>query len=139
QHRDRLDDIVLSIHLEHAANECREQDGKVIPTGRPETRWFFTTQTDALKQSVYRALEAEQLGRSMIIAPDAFGDRPTTEGGAFYPEGVPLVNYLTAPFYLFDAMDTMDKIHKPSLEPITRATIRIIEDTRNVSAADMRG
>lgn len=138
QHRDMLDDIVLSVHLEHAANECHEVDGRVVPTGRPEARWFFTTQTERLRNSVRQALEAEGLERSMIIAPDAFGDRPTTDGGAFHLEGVPLVDYLTAPFYLFDAMDTLDKIHKPSLEPITRATIRIVEDTDGISAQAMR-
>lgn len=37
-HRDKLEDIVLSIHLEHTANECREEGGKVVTTGRPEPR-----------------------------------------------------------------------------------------------------
>ncbi len=139
QHRSMLDQIVLSIHLEHTANECHEVDGQVVPTGEPETRWFFTTQREELLRSVHNALKSEDLERSLIIPPDVFGDRPTTDGGAFHIEGVPLVNYLTAPFYLFDAMDTLDKIHKPSLSPITRAAIRIIEDTANVSAATMRG
>jgi hypothetical protein len=53
-------------------------------------------------------------------------------------ENVPLVNYLAAPFYLFDAMDNVDKIHAPSLVPLTRATIRIIDSTRHISAAAMR-
>ena len=52
--------------------------------------------------------------------------------------GVPLVNFLTAPFYLFDAMDVLDKIHPESLVPVTRAAIRIIESTRGVSAAALR-
>jgi hypothetical protein len=48
------------------------------------------------------------------------------------------VNYLTAPFYLFDAADTMDKIHRRGLVPVTRATIRIVESTQACSAAAMR-
>jgi hypothetical protein len=48
------------------------------------------------------------------------------------------VNYLVAPFYLFDAMDTLDKIHRPSLVPVTRAAIRIINSTAGVSASAMR-
>jgi hypothetical protein len=67
-----------------------------------------------------------------------FGPKPTTDGADFYLAGVPLVNYLTAPFYLFDAMDTLDKIHRPSLLPVTRAAIRIIHSTSAVSAAVMR-
>lgn len=48
------------------------------------------------------------------------------------------MNYLTAPFYLFDAMDTLDKIHRPSLVAITRAASRIVHSTAGVSAAAMR-
>jgi hypothetical protein len=30
-----------------------------------------------------------------------------------------IVNFITAPFYLFDAMDTLDKIHPSSPMPLT--------------------
>jgi hypothetical protein len=76
--------------------------------------------------------------RSLILRPDIFGEKPTTDGADFHLAGVPIVHHLAAPFYLFDAMDTMDKIHRPSLVPITRAAIRIIESTAGVSAAGMR-
>jgi hypothetical protein len=48
------------------------------------------------------------------------------------------MNLLTAPFYLFDAMDTLDKIDRANLVPLTRATIRIVESARGVTAAKMR-
>ena len=51
---------------------------------------------------------------------------------------MPIVNFLAAPFYLFDAMDTLDKVDRANLVPLTRATIRIVESTRGVSAAAMR-
>ena len=35
-------------------------------------------------------------------------------------------------------MDTLDKIDRANLVPLTRATIRIVESTRGVSAAAMR-
>jgi hypothetical protein len=35
-------------------------------------------------------------------------------------------------------MDTMDKIHRPSLVRVTRAAIRIINSTAGVSASAMR-
>lgn len=133
-----LEKIVLEIHLEHAAAEYREIDGQLVPTGEPETRWFFTSRKPELQQAVVTALQAEEIDRALVIAPDAFGEQPTTDGGAFYPAGVPLVNYLTAPFYLFDRMDTLDKIHRPSLVPITRATVRLVDFTTGISAAQMR-
>jgi hypothetical protein len=138
-HRPMLDRVVLEIHLEHAANEIVETpDGQLAPTGHPEARWWFTSRIPRLEQAVRDALEAERLVRSLVLKPDTFGPHPTTDGGLFHLEGVPLVNYLTAPFYLFDAMDTLDKIHRPSLVPVTRATIRLIDATAGVSATAMR-
>jgi hypothetical protein len=126
------------VHLEHAANEMVEQGGTLHSSGQPEVRWWFTTRLARLEEAVRAAIEAEDLRRSLVLRPDVFGAKPTTDGADFHLAGVPLVNYLTAPFYLFDAMDTLDKIHRPSLVPVTRAAIRIIESTAGVSAAAMR-
>ncbi len=137
-HRAELDRCVLELHLEHAANEIIERDGALVATGEPEVRWWFTSRIPRLHDAVRLAIEAEDLRRSLILPPDAFGEKPTTDGADFHLAGVPLVHYLVAPFYLFDAMDTLDKIHRPSLPAVTRAAIRIIESTAGVSAAAMR-
>jgi hypothetical protein len=137
-HAADLERTVLEVHLEHAANEYSDAGGELAPTGHPEARWWFTSRIAWLEADVRAAIEAEGLGRSLIMPPTAFGDRPTTDGGDFHLAGVPIVNYLTAPFYLFDPMDTMDKVHRLSLVPVTRAAVRIIESTAGVSAAEMR-
>lgn len=138
-HAGELDRIVLEVHLEHAAREFREGAQGLEPTGEPEPRWWFTSRIPLLEAAVAEALSAEELGRSLILPPDAFGSHPTTDGGFFHLHGVPLVNFLTAPFYLFDEMDRMDKVDADSLVPVTRAAIRILEATRGVPAAEMRG
>jgi len=137
-HREMLDRVVLEVHLEHVAREMRAGEDGPEFTGEPEPRWFFTSRNPDLQQTVIDALLAEDLDRSLVIAPDVLGTTPPTDGGVYHSIGVPLVNYLTAPFYLFDTMDTPEKIHKPSLESITRATIRILQRTGGVSAAEMR-
>jgi len=138
QHRSDLAHTVLEIHLEHAAREFVERHGTLVPSGEPEPRWWFTSRIPALETAVWQAIETEHLERSLLMTPDALAPFPTTDGGPFHLEGVPLVNYLTAPFYLFDRMDNLDKIDTPSLLPVTRAAIGIIEATRGVSAASMR-
>ena len=137
-HRDELADVVLEVHLEHAALEGREVDGKVVPTDQPTPRWFFTSRIPQLEASVAAAIRGEELWRSLIAAPDAFGTQPPTDGAFYHREGVPIVNLLAAPFYLFDEMDTLDKIDKAHLVPITRTVIRIIESTRGETAAGLR-
>lgn len=137
-HGDLLDSVVLELHLEHTARECVGRDGALVPTDEPEVRWWFTTRNDALVEAVRAALRAEDLRRSLIVPPDVFGPHPTTDGGFFHLRGVPLVNFLTAPMYLFDSADTLDKIHEASLEPVTRAAVRILASTAGVSARAMR-
>jgi hypothetical protein len=48
------------------------------------------------------------------------------------------VQFLTAPMYLFDSQDTLDKIHAESLVPLTRAVARMIAATRGASAETFR-
>lgn len=138
RHRAELDRVVLEIHLEHAASEIVERDGQLTASGRPEPRWWFTSRLGPLEAIVRQTLEAERLDRSLILPPEAFGPSPTTDGGPFHLAGVSLVNFLTAPHYLFDAMDTLDKIHRESLVPVTRAAIRIISATAAFDARTMR-
>jgi hypothetical protein len=137
-HRTELERTVLEVHMEHAASEYGEEDGGLEPTGHPESRWWFTSRIPHLEAAVQAAIEAEELRRSLILPPTAFGPRPTTDGGDFHLAGVPIVNFLTAPFYLFDSQDTLDKIHRPSLVPVTRAAVRIIESTSGIAASVMR-
>ncbi len=138
QHRAELARIVLEVHLEHAAREFVERDGALMPSGEPEPRWWFTSRIPALEAAVWQAIESERLERSLLMTPDALAPFPTTDGGPFHLEQVPLVNFLSAPFYLFDPMDNLDKVHAPSLIPVTRAVIRIIDSTANISADAMR-
>jgi hypothetical protein len=137
-HRDELDSVVLEVHLEHAAREFAETDGELAPTGLPVPRWFFTSRLPHLEAAVADALRTEDLRRSMILAPDAFGAQPPTDGAFYHTEGVPVMNFLSAPFYLFDEIDTLDKIDEENLVPLTRATIRIIDSTSGMSAAEFR-
>jgi len=134
-HRAELDRVVLEVHLEHAALEV---DDQAVVTDRPVPRWWFTSRIPALEDAVVDALRAEGLGRSLVLAPDAIGPQPPTDGGYYHQAGVPIVNFLTAPCYLFDAMDTLDKIDRSALVPLTRAAIRIIGSTQAVSARAMR-
>jgi hypothetical protein len=135
---DALDKTVLEVHLEHAAKEWVEEGGELVDTGLCTPRWIFTSRNTELEESVFTALETEKLERSMILAPDVISGRPPTDGVGYFDRGVPIVNLLGAPFYLFDKMDTMDKVDSDNLVTITRTFIRILDSTRGVTAADMR-
>ncbi|GAA4468987.1 hypothetical protein GCM10023170_083670 [Phytohabitans houttuyneae] len=137
-HADLLPELVLELHLEHAARRCVVQDGALVPTADPETRWWFTTRSPELEKNVLDALQGEDVGRSWILPPTALGPMPLTDGAFFHPAGVPLVQFITLPMYLFDPADTMDKVHEASLEPLTRAVARIVQGTEGVKPDGFR-
>ena len=57
----------------------------------------------------------------MVMAPDAIGTLPPTDGNAYFAAGVPIVHFLAAPWYLFDSVDTIDKIDRAHLVALSRA------------------
>jgi hypothetical protein len=137
-HEDELDSVVLETHLEHVARKFEDQLGQVVDAGECVPRWWFTSRNPQLEGIVKSALTTEQVYRSMLLAPDAIGTQPPTDGAFYHTEDVPIVQHLTAPWYLFDARDTLDKVDKASLVGMTRAVIRIVDATRGISAAAMR-
>ena len=76
RHRALLGDVVLEMHLEHAALRCVARDGRLVTTDDPEVRWWFTTQAPALERLVGRAIEKEGLRRSLVLPPDVFSPCP---------------------------------------------------------------
>jgi Peptidase family M28 len=136
-HADELERVVLAVHLEHAALDTVEEDGALVP-GPCVPRWFFTSRIPELEATVSRAIETADLRRSMLVAPDALGSRPPTDAAGLHQLGVPVVQLLTAPWYLFDAADTIDKVDRHALVPIGQATIDIITSTAGTTATQMR-
>lgn len=138
KHGAELAKVVLEVHVEHAARDVTASGGRLTATGRCVPRWFYTSRIPSLESTVYDALVAERLGRSMLLAPDAFGPMPLSDGALYHRAGVPVVQFLSAPWYLFDESDTVDKVDRDSLLPITRAVVRIIDATRATTAAGLR-
>lgn len=133
--------VVAEVHLEHAAREAKVVDGHLVPTERPEVRWWFTSFIPRLEESVARAICAEHLDRSLIMPVEGFpspaSKHPPTDAAFFHPL-TPIVSFLTAPMYLFDPADRLNMIHEPSLLPLTRAVISIIEDLGRTSVVEIR-
>ena len=141
RNKDFLSKVVTAIHLEHVARDVRSENGKLIPLDAPTVRWWFTSRILRLEKIVEEAIIKEDLQRSIMLPPDNLipgHEMPPTDGAYYHPAGIPFVSFLTAPPYLFDTGDTMDKIHQESLIPITQAVIRIINSLEGFKAKDLR-
>ena len=131
EHRRR---IVLGLHLEHiAARAVPDGAGGLVSTGEPEVRWWFVSAGPAQDAWVARTaavIARHDLERSLVLPPDVFGPMPPTDGGFYHLAGIPMINLLAAPMYLFDPADRPDMVHAGSLVPTARAAADLIAATR---------
>jgi len=141
KNKDLLNKTIAAIHLEHVARDVKSENGNLIPLDDPTVRWWFVSCILPLEEIVEDSIIKEDLQRSILLPPDGFppgSDKPPTDGAFYHLEGIPLISFLTAPPYLFDPADTLDKIHQESYEPLTRAVIRIINALKEHTANELR-
>ncbi len=125
-HRDLIDRSVVAIHLEHVAREPRVENGTLLPSDEVTPRWWFTSRIAPLEAAVSEVLRNHDLRRSLILPPNAMFENPPTDGSLLHPAGVPIVQLLAAPEYLFDCGDRVEMVHEDSLLPITRAVVDLV-------------
>jgi len=121
-----LPKIVTSIHIEHIAKEFLEKDGKIISTGYPEPRVIFVSNYSPLISAVKDAVIKHDLKRTMILPTD----NPlgvATDGAPFHDANLPVISLASAPFYIYNPIDTIEKLAVEEFEPVTRAFIDIIQ------------
>ncbi len=141
KYKEFLKKVVVGIHLEHVARDVKSENGKLIPLEDPTVRWWFVSRILPLEEIVEKAIIKEDLKRSILLPPDGFPpgrNNPPTDGSFYHLDGIPFISFLTAPPYLFDTADTLDKIHEESYQPLTRAVIRMINDLKNYTASKLR-
>ncbi len=141
KNKDLLKKVVVGIHLEHVARDVRCENGKLVPLDDPTVRWWFVSRILPLEEITEEAIINEDLRRSIFLPPDGIVpgmDKPPTDGSFYQLAEVPFVSFLTAPPYLFDCSDIMDKIHEESFEPLTRAVIHIINGLKGFTAESLR-
>ena len=134
QNKKLLEKVLVTIVIEHVARDCKIKDANLIPTDDPVVRWWFVTKNSELQDITLNAIKKEGLYRSVLMPTEGFppgSEHPPTDAAPFHLAGVPIISLLSAPPYLFDPADTLDKVHVPSLEPITKAVINIIEQLKN--------
>ena len=88
-HRAELDNCVLELHLEHAANEFTDEGGATSGDRAARGALVVHDAHNRLESAVRSALEAEDIRRSYILRPDIVGPKPTTDGRTSTWRGCP--------------------------------------------------
>lgn len=134
--KDLIPKIFTSIHIEHIANEYVEKDGKIVFTGYPEPRAIFVSDYPLLISFVKNAVIKHDLQRSLILPTD----NPlgvATDGKPFDEVELPVISLASAPFYIYNPIDTMEKLAVDVFEPMTNAFIDIIQSLDKLSRKEL--
>ncbi len=134
--KDLIPKIFTSIHIEHIAKEYVEKDGEIVYTGYPEPRAIFVADYPPLISFVKNAVIKHDLQRSLILPTD----NPlgvATDGKPFDEVQVPVISLASAPFYIYNPIDTIDKLAVDIFEPMTNAFIDIIHSLDKLSRKEL--
>lgn len=112
-------DVVANVTVEHIAREMLIKDGKAVMTGEVDPRVFIASPSllDLTRQQV----EKHDYRRSIVISTDVFKEHeygiPTDVGIIQTLTGMPVISLVSAPVYLYDIADTLDKVAVEELQP----------------------
>ncbi len=131
--------ILADVCIEHIANELVEEDGELVLTGHVEPRIIFTSKVDALINITSEEIIRHGLVRSLIVPADLFGDDPPCDATMVFQAGVPIISLISGPIYLYDNIDTTDKIAKEDLRPTVETFSDIVWRLMELPAESFAG
>jgi hypothetical protein len=132
-----LEKAVASFGMEHIANEVEEDgQGGYRLTGLPEVRALFA-QGDPLVALIAKGIEKWGMDRSLVVDPYLFGPEPPCDSAPFFTAGIPSLNLISGPLYLFDAYDTPDKVREQDLVPVASFLAELIQEVDKLPIADL--
>ncbi|MBJ7473077.1 MAG: M28 family peptidase [Solirubrobacteraceae bacterium] len=134
-------DIVANATVEHIALQGVIRGGKLVMTNRPEPRAFFRTGGNVVRQTLVEAIRKRDLRRTIIINARTVSEDGSMPTDASYGSamGVPTASFVSGPIYLYDDMDTIDKVDQAQLRPVTAAFVDIVDRFDVTTARALKG
>lgn len=116
--------LIIDLAIEHIGKTIIEKDGELIDTGMVEIRGFFVTENPYLISLTKQVMEKNRLSRTVIL-PTYLG--VPTDASDFHEAGYSIISLISPPMYIYDEIDTPDKIAIEELNPVATAFADIIE------------
>ncbi|MFK4791392.1 M28 family peptidase [Microbacterium sp. ZW T5_56] len=124
--------IVLNTTIEHIGLRAVEgADGGFHSTGETEPRGIFLNVNPAFTARIARAVRRNALHSTTLMgaAPlEFFAGGIPTDASFTLVSGVPTVSLISGPLYLYDDVDTIDRIDIDQLAPVARFFADVIDD-----------
>ncbi len=120
---DILANTLFDIVVEHIADDY--QSLSQPSTGAPQPRGVFLTENPVAISIFANKIASHHIDRTLLYPTGSPLGVPT-DGSPFHKAGVPIVSLISGPAWLFDEADTLDRVAKAQLEPLTGMYIDFI-------------
>lgn len=117
--------IVVDVAVEHVGLEMMVKDGKGHMTGKVEPRIFITS--ELLLELNSELVVKRDYRRTVVLPATMFEPTIPTDASPYYDAGIPVISMITAPTYLYDISDTLDKVAVEELQPTALLFADIID------------
>ncbi|MDO9452339.1 MAG: M28 family peptidase [Stagnimonas sp.] len=122
--------LVANVTLEHIAKQAvKGSNGELVITKLPELRGIMNNFGVELKAALIGAVVEHDLRRTAVLSVNALCSVVgiPTDASFMCLNGVPTASLIAGPLYLYDAADTLDKVDRAQLVPVTETFIDIID------------
>jgi len=107
--------------------EVVERDGEFAPTGRLAPTWVHTSSQEHVIAGLVKALRDHPLRSTVAIPVNLFAPVPTTDAFPYPYEDMGLLSWISQPYYLLSAEDTLDKIEVSELDRIAETITGLVK------------
>ncbi|RJP67006.1 MAG: M28 family peptidase [Candidatus Abyssobacteria bacterium SURF_17] len=133
-----LDKTAVYITIDGAGSDNYEEiDGKIVKTGRDESRGAFISPNHVLAEIVMPVIKKYRLQPAALMPADLMCPNEDLEG-RFLEAGVPIIDIIGKPIWYHTEDDTPDKCTPDQLERYTLAHLELIEKLDALPAAEIR-
>lgn len=111
-------DVLANVTVEHIAREMKVEAGRAVMTGEVDPRLFITS--PAFLDLTSELVKKHDYRRSLVLSTSLFEHDeglPTDVGPIQKLVGMPVISLISAPAYLYDIADTLDKVAVEQLQP----------------------
>jgi hypothetical protein len=130
---------VLAVSVEHIALDLIDTPDGPQLTGEPAYRIIWVTPAEQLVKVVTGAVVEHDLPRVTIMSSEYDQDELGADTHDLWAAGVPVVSHLGVPTYMYDQIDTIDKVDREQLGPTVLAFADILERLDTLPSASFGG
>lgn len=133
--------IVANATIEHIAKQGVVRNGQLVMRDIPEPRGVFRSGGGDIKRAIMGAVRRYDLQRLALINTDLVVPNKNIPTDASYAAqaGLPTVSYISGPIYLYDDIDTIDKVDAAQVVPVNAAFVDIIGQLMRLTKAQLQG